>query len=268
MSGFIIGVLGCGVIGSAVTDGFTERAFDVRVHDIKLSSSMTDLLLCDVIFVCLPTPMLPDGGCDVSIVESELGQLHKLGFRGLVCIKSTVEPGTARELDSKYSELAITNCPEFLRERSALEDFLDYGLCIIGNDGEHKYSELLMKIHEPFTRKFKIVSLTEAEIIKYFHNTYNALRVVFANSFFDLSGFMNANYDEVLDAICERNSFSSDYLKCGENVRGFSGPCLPKDTKALAKFSEKNGLNLDIWKFILKENDKFEKTTFEGMREY
>ena len=87
-----IGILGCGAIGTAI--GNVHETFDQQVirHDIRLSTKLTDLLAADAILVCLPTPQMSSGQCDVSIVESELEKLQKLNYGGTVVMKSTVPP--------------------------------------------------------------------------------------------------------------------------------------------------------------------------------
>lgn len=261
----IIGIIGVGVIGGALKKAYRKEKYNVICHDIKLNTKINDLLNTDIIFVCLPTPMNKDGSCNISIIKREMKKLSKIKYQGIVCVKSTIPPGTSKLLKKNYKLLRIVNCPEFLRERYAYKDFINYGLCIIG--GENKRDiQIVKKIHRPFTNKFKVVSSTEAELIKYFHNTYNALRIVFANSYFNLSNFYSANYEKILDSVCLRNGYKKDYLKCNKSLRGFAGYCLPKDTNAIASIVKKNKLNLNIWSTIIKENNKFKKTVFSGMR--
>ena len=71
----------------------------------------------------------------------------------------------------------------------------------------------------------------------------------------------------MLDCAISRNSYNKEYLRVNDDLRGFAGPCLPKDTKAIASFCEKNSINTDIFKAILKDNDNRKKTVLEGMRE-
>ena len=263
----IIGILGCGVIGSAIYKAFKNKKFKVIGHDKKFQTKLKDLLSSKIIFVCLPTPINKSGASDLSILKREINKLSILKYTGIVCIKSTVPPGTSKSLKQKYKKMRIINCPEFLRERYAYKDFVNYGLCIIGSDYKNnKDIKFVKSLHKPFTKEFKVVTLTEAELIKYFHNTYNALRVVFANSFFDLTKFYSSNYDKVLEMVCLRNGITNKYLQCSKNIRGFAGYCLPKDTSSLSSIVKKNKLNLNIWKFILEENNKFKKTVFPGMR--
>lgn len=260
-----IGVLGKGVIGSAIYKAYKSKKFNVKFHDIKYQTTLTDIIKSNLIFVCLPTPMNKNGSCNINIINKEIKKLDSLSYKGIVCIKSTVPPGTSYNLKKKYPLLKIVNCPEFLRERSAYKDFINYGLCIIGSENRADIA-FIKKIHKPFTNKFKIVSLTEAELIKYYHNTFNALRIVFANSFFKVSSSFNADYNKILNSFCERNNITDEYLKSSKNLQGFGGYCLPKDTNAFNYMVKYKKLNLRIWETIVKENKKFKKTVFPGMR--
>ena len=80
---------------------------------------------------------------------------------------------------------------------------------------------------------------TEAEIIKYFHNVFNAMRIVFANEIYEICKYESINYENVLIGALERNDYSDSYLKVNDELRGYAGVCLPKDTKALAAYCKK-----------------------------
>jgi UDPglucose 6-dehydrogenase len=107
---------------------------------------------------------------------------------------------------------------------------------------------------------------TEAEILKYYSNTFNALRVVFANIMFELSNKLNSDYNKILSAFLLRKTASPDYLNCGPDLRGYGGMCLPKDVKAMANLCKKLGLPFDLLDAINNDNSKIKKTVFDGMR--
>ena len=111
------------------------------------------------------------------------------------------------------------------------------------------------------------LSVTEAELVKYFNNVYNSTLIIFANSFYELCKSLDANYSEVKNAATQRDHINDKYLDCNENLRGFGGVCLPKDTRALAALVEKNNLDVDFFKMLLSENKKYKTTTYEGMRD-
>ena len=97
-----IGIVGLGVVGAACKDGFEKLGHKVYGHDIKLYTSINDVLDTEVCYICVPTPSNEDGSCDISIVEDIVSQLNNLDYDGVVAIKSTVEPGTNKTFRNKY----------------------------------------------------------------------------------------------------------------------------------------------------------------------
>ena len=107
----------------------------------------------------------------------------------------------------------------------------------------------------------------EAEILKYYSNVFNALRIIFANEFYEVCEALGADYTKMKDAFILRITTTDMYLDVINNFRGYGGVCLPKDTAAMAALVKELGLNMDLFKAIEEENKKFKTTVFEGMRE-
>lgn len=261
-----LGVVGLGVVGQACFDSFKEIGNEVLGHDIKLDTSINDVMCAEIIYVCVPTPSNIDGSCNTSIVESVISELCDQKYKGVIAIKSTIEPGFTDRMIQKHENNNICFVPEFLRERCAKEDFLNYGTLVVGSENKD-IVDLIIKSHADVFSGVKIMSPSEAELVKYFHNTFNAMRVSFANSYYEISQYLNADYEKVLEGVLSRNDYSADYLKVNEDLRGFSGPCLPKDTNAISSFCLKNDLNTQIFKSILDDNERRKKTVFKGMRD-
>jgi len=262
-----IGIIGLGVVGSAVEYGMKNLGHEVCVHDIKLDTNIKDVLGCDISYICVPTPMNDDGSCDVGIVEKVVDELFEYKYDGIIAIKSTVKPGTTRELNKKYKNEKICFVPEFLRERCAISDFVEnHDLLIIGTENDSVYNKV-KKSHGKYPKKIRQVSVTEAEFCKYFNNIYNATLITFANSFYEVCKSHGVNYTIVKEAVVNRNHINDIYLDCNENVRGFGGVCLPKDTSAIASLAKELHLDIDFFKMILLENEKYKTTVFNGMRE-
>ncbi len=259
-----IGIIGLGVVGSACKFGFELVGHEVLHHDIKLESSITDILESRVVYVCVPTAMRKDGSCDTSVVESVINELSTLNYNGVIVLKSTVIPGTTEDLIEK-TRMNLAFVPEFLRERCAITDFTEnHDVCIIGARDDDSY-ELIKKCHGDLPKKFVQVDPTEAEFCKYFNNIYNAMLVVFANSFYEACTYKNVDYKKVKDAIVKRKHIPNNYLECNANFRGFGGMCLPKDLSAIAAMV-RHDTNIEFFDNLLKENDKYETTVFKGMR--
>jgi len=258
-----IGVLGCGVIGSAIASAHESFGQKVVRHDVLLGTRLDDLLDCQLIFVCLPTPQGFDGSCDLTVIREEIANLIRADYRGVVVMKSTVPPGTGRELCQR-ARFSYVACPEFLREHNAVDDYLSQRAHVIGFIGDLPPEITLC--FEPLRSRFIHVSLEEAELAKYFHNTYNAWRVVFANAFNELSEAYSADYSKVLNSVVTLTNIRDDYLRSSVALRGFGGPCLPKDTEALAYLARTRGLRSNVWEICLRENYKWETTLIPGMR--
>lgn len=261
-----IGIVGLGVIGSAAQYGFKKLGHKVKVHDIKLNTELKDLLDSEIIYICVPTPSHEDGSCNVSIVESVVDNLHVLNFNNIIAIKSTVEPGTTEKLINIYKNELICFVPEFLRERCAISDFTEnHDLLAIGTNNSMVYDKI-KESHGNYPKNIKQISPTEAELLKYYSNIFNAMRIIFANEMYELANRLHADYSNIKDAYCLRNT-KDMYLDVNENFRGYGGVCLPKDTKAIAALCKKLGLDLKLFDMIDSENNKFKTTVYENMRE-
>jgi UDPglucose 6-dehydrogenase len=214
----------------------------------------------DAVFICVPTNTLEDGTCDTSAVDWALEQLNEFYYEKLVVIKSTMTPGTTDEFCKKYINLNICFIPEFLRQDHATEDYLEQQQqLIVGCDRDDVF-EMVKTLHQDFSKDFFRVSHTEAEFTKYFVNTFNSLRIVFANVFYESCQRLGADYNKVLSAAITRQVIAHDsYLKCSEQLRGFGGKCLPKDTEAFAEFLKQHNVHNTLFDAILNDNNTFIK---------
>ena len=256
-----IGIVGLGVVGSTVRHGFRKLGHSVTVHDIKLDTRLDDLQGMEITFICVPTPQSKSGRVDTSIVREVVRDLlGRLDYKGIVAIKSTVEPGTTEALMSEYPDHRICFVPEFLRERCAISDFVDgHELCIIGTYDSQVY-DLVKTAHGHYPRCFARLSPTEAEVSKYFSNTYHAMLITFANAFYQICERMGADYTIMKNAITKLKSIGDHYLDCNRELRGFGGACLPKDTHAIVALVEQLGLDIDILRAITSDNAKYPKS--------
>lgn len=261
-----IGIIGYGIVGKAVGQSLEKIGNVIVPHDITMNTNIEDTLETDICFLCVPTPSNEIGECDTSIVESVVKDLNSINYKGLICIKSTVTPGTTDNLARKYPDLDLAFVPEFLRERCAEKDFQEnHDVCVVGCLKEEHF-KLIKESHGKYPRNFIMVTPAEAEISKYFNNIYNVTHIILANSFYEVCNHLGANYENVKNAVLLRDHISDNYIDCKEDLRGFGGVCLPKDTAAMDKFCEKSNLNVDFFKSLLSENKKYKTTVFKGMR--
>jgi len=271
-----IGIVGVGVVGGAVKYGMEKLGHKVSSHDITLGTKLKDVYDTDLCFICVPTPQSEDGSCDSSIVEEVVDQLKELRYCGLIAIKSTVAPGTTQRIARKYfnpskgcvyaDDHKICFVPEFLRERCAISDFTEnHDVCVIGCESDAHF-ELIKRAHGKYPKQFIKMNLTEAELSKYFSNVFNAMRVVFANGFYDVCRQLGARYSVIKDAVVQRPTLLDLYLDCNEKFRGFAGVCLPKDTAAFAKLADDLGVDASIFRAIVEDNRLYKATVSKGMR--
>jgi UDPglucose 6-dehydrogenase len=264
-----IGVIGKGFVGSAVFEGLGQLDNIMSFHDPKYDTCIEDIKDTEIVFICVPTDMRDNGTCDTSVVELVLENLTNIKYCGSVAIKSTVIPGTTKKLQKQFQKLNLCCVPEFLRERSALTDFiLEHDVLVIGTN-DNKISKRVIKAYGNLPKQVRVVSPTEAELCKYFNNVFNALRVTFANGFYDICRNLDADYQKIYDAMIQRNNIDGHYLRASKSMRGFGGYCLPKDTSAFAKlvnqiYGEGNGPR--IFGSIVEDNNLYKPTVFKGMR--
>lgn len=194
-------------------------------------------------------------------------QLSNHYYKGIIAIKSTIIPGTTDSLINKYPLLNILFIPEFLHERSALDDLLNSKLCLIGSYNEDNYLKIV-KIFKNIYKNFKLVTPLEAELTKYFQNVYNTSKILFANAFYEVCRKNNVNYDNIIKTLKSKDEIDTSYLLCNNNMRGPSGPCLVKDTLAFNQYVK--SLNLSpspkIFQTLVDDMCIYPKTVIDGTR--
>jgi UDP-glucose 6-dehydrogenase len=148
-----------------------------------------------------------------------------------------------------------------------VEDFVNnHELLAVGTDDSQIY-EIVVKSHGMLPKHTSMLNSTEAEVLKYFSNVFNAVRVVFSNNIYEICKSMGLDYTKIKDTYLLRNTASPDYMDVNEDLRGYGGQCLPKDTKALDALVKHLGLDLKLFETIDKDNQQFKRTVFPGMRD-
>lgn len=261
-----IGILGLGVIGSACKYGFEKLGHKVFGYDPKIENTkFEDVLDTDIVYICVPTPSMDDGSCDVSIVTKSVIKLKEHNYKGIVAIKSTVRPTTTDDL-WRTTGLNICFVPEFLRERCAIADFTEnHNLLAVGTRSKEVF-EVVKECHGIYPNNYVMLGPTEAELLKYYSNAFNAMKVIFANEMYEVCQASGADYSKIKSAFIKRRTAIDLYLDVNDNFRGYGGGCLPKDTLALATYIKELKLDLNLFDTINNENKKFKTTVFDGMR--
>ncbi len=224
----------------------------------------------EVVFICVGTPPLPDGGADLSQVEEAGISIAKaLKQYTVVVNKSTVPVGTAQRLKEiitkespKGTEFSVASCPEFLREGSALSDSLNPDRIVIGT-GNDRAKEQLLKVHEALPGQRVCCSIETAEMIKYASNAFLATKISFINEIANLCDEVGANVDDVAKGMGLDPRIGKGFLKAGI---GYGGSCFPKDTRALYSIALKNHYEFKLLKSVIEVNNDQRKKFFQKIQ--
>ena len=263
-----IGIVGLGVVGSAIKTGFEKLGHDIVCHDLKLQTTLQDVTDSEILFLCVPTPQGDDGSCDTTIITGILTELSANNYKGIVAIKSTVECGFTRSSIEKFKNLTICFVPEFLRERCAVDDFINnHNLLAVGTHDKFVFDKVV-EAHGHYPKDSVKLKPTEAEILKYYNNVFAAYKIIFANIMSEVCNKLDCDYTTVKDAFVKFGRCKDTYLDVNENLKGYGGICLPKDVKAMAKLLDKLEIDFDTFKSIDRDNSKLKITVFNGMRKH
>jgi len=262
-----IGIVGLGAVGTANKHGFEYLGHSVIGHDIRLDTTINDVLDTEITFLCVPTPQADDGSCDTSIIESVIKELNLYKYKGIVAIRSTVVPGFTQRMIDTYKNLTICFVPEFLRERCAADDFINnHKLLAVGTHDIWVHRKLV-RAHGDLPEHTEHLTPNEAEVLKYYNNVYAALRVTFSNVMYEICEKLDCDYTTIKNAYIKTGKAIDMYLDVNPSLRGYGGMCLPKDTQAIAALLQELNLDYDLIQSIHNDNSKFKKTVFNGMRD-
>jgi UDPglucose 6-dehydrogenase len=227
-----------------------------------------------VVFVAVGTPEGPNGDPDLSHVESVARSLAEyVDEYKVIVTKSTVPIGTGRwirtlieENQKKKIKFDIVSNPEFLREGSAIEDFMRPNRVVIGADSEHA-AAIVKDIHRPLyliETPFVVTSLETAELIKYASNAFLATKISFINEIANLCEKVGADVQDVARAMGLDKRIGPKFLHAGP---GFGGSCFPKDVLALARIGERHGSRMRILESVLEVNRKQRELVLQKLEE-
>jgi len=248
-----VGVIGNGFVGNAIYENFKERDAAVKVFDVlpeKTVDSYDDVISSDFIFVCLPTPMMKDGKCDISYVTTFFEGVPK-NQKGLFVLKSTVPIGTTKNISKSRPDLRIVHNPEFLTAVNAKSDFLNCDRNVFGGQ-QDDCKELIDFLFEVFpewiTSSYYVVSSDESETIKYFSNCYLSVKISYFNNVFETCEKLGMDYDTVRNAITDDVRIGKYHTNVPgpDGKLGYGGYCFPKDINALIHTLNEMGVNSEL----------------------
>lgn len=281
-------IVGTGYVGMACVVGLAELGYDVHGYDIQLDrierlragttpyreNGIEELLqkhlasgrvhffdelgkaACDaeVVIITVGTPPREDGSADLSALEAAIQALANVRFssRPTVVIRSTVPPGSTDAMAPAIERWGeVVYAPEFLREGSALADFLSPDRLVVGSETPSQ-AVPYVRLFESLRRPVVFTSRVNAELIKCCSNAFLALKISFANEVANLCDAIGATADDVLRGVGYDRRIGAEFLSPGI---GFGGPCFEKDVRSIDHVARTYHSGRELFSATLRVND-------------
>ncbi|HEX9943808.1 MAG TPA: UDP-glucose/GDP-mannose dehydrogenase family protein [Thermoanaerobaculia bacterium] len=222
------------------------------------------------VFIAVGTPPKSDGSADLTFIREVASSIaqHLNGYK-IIVTKSTVPIGTGKMIEAMVREgagskhrFAVVSNPEFLREGSAIEDFMNPDRVVIGTRDE-RAAELMRDVYSPLASAgvpFIVTDVETAELIKYASNGFLATKISFINEVAQICEAWGANVEVVAKGMGLDSRIGPKFLSAGP---GFGGSCFPKDTRAAAQIARDQGLRFRIIEAVLEVNEATQKRMTE-----
>jgi len=282
---FKFGIIGNGFVGKA-TRLLASKNHEVKIYDVNPEKCyppniiLGDLTDCHIIFVAVPTPSNPDGSCHLELVKSVVKNIRALNIRAHIVIRSTVTIGTCDELGCYFM-------PEFLTEKKWAEDVCQCRNWIVGITQPNFVSDTVDNANSDFMEKITalindardegiiqynnitFVSNKEAEMIKYYRNTFLAVKVSYSNEIYEFCRTKGIDYETVCRVATQDDRIGSSHTVVpGHDGRfGFGGTCFPKDTHSLLYQFEMVGLKSYILRSAVQRNNEHDRPEKDWMND-
>ena len=262
-----IGIVGNGFVGKA-TSLFQCDEIEVLVYDIiptacsPIGTTMDDINNCDLIFICVPTPLNYDGSCKTDIIDSVLSKITN----PYTIIRSTIPIGFSKSKNCYFM-------PEFLTELNWKNDFISNKCWVVGllDVNPPQDVEFIDRISTLITTSFLNKSIEhnsvlfctteEAELAKLVKNSFLANKVSFFNEIYDLAKSFGIDYENVTDIVSLDERIGSSHMKVPghDGKKGFGGCCLVKDSMNVFNLMTNKNLNSLVLENVLYRNEYFDR---------
>jgi UDPglucose 6-dehydrogenase len=292
-----VGVIGVGWVGLVTAACFAElghrviardivaekvealRAGELPIHEpglgellasnrerITFTTEMAELLEgARLLFVCVDTPPTYSGDADLGRVMSVVEELDDEGQHALV-MKSTVPVGTGRKIQRDLDRTAYVSCPEFLREGSAVEDFLHPDRVVIGADaGSEWAADAVAELYAPVGGELVRTDVSSAEMIKLASNNFLATKISFINEIANVCEEVGADVHEVARGMGLDERIGPKFLQAGI---GFGGSCFGKDVSALRKLAANTGYHFQLLNAVVEVNELQKRRVITKLRRH
>jgi UDPglucose 6-dehydrogenase len=282
-----IGVIGTGYVGLVTAAGFAEVGNEVHCIDIDadkiarlqrgeipiyepglaelvernrdrlhFSTDIADALEhARLLFVAVGTPPTYSGDADLSAVHAVVDSMPASNGHAIV-MKSTVPVGTGRSIKRIFGErgkegFRYVSCPEFLKEGSAVPDFLEPDRVVVGDDGDWA-GDAVVDLYAPLEAPLVRTDIASAEMIKLAANAFLATKISFINEIANVCEVTGANVTEVARGIGLDDRIGAKFLQAGV---GFGGSCFPKDVSALKQLAGNSGYHFQLLNAVIEVNE-------------
>ena len=240
---------------------------------IEFSTNYDSIAEADVVFMAVGTPSGDDGNADLKYLYAALDSLVPMMHENIIIVlKSTVPIGTGKAVKNYLAERVnetfyVVNNPEFLKEGSAVNDFMKPERVVIGTDSDFAF-KVMEELYEPFNRQISRtirMSNLSAEVVKYAANCFLATKISFMNEIARLCDKTGADVEEVRHGISTDSRIGTQFLYPGP---GYGGSCFPKDVKALIYKAKELGLDFKIVTATEEVNAEQKLYMFEKVQEH
>jgi UDPglucose 6-dehydrogenase len=292
-----IGVIGVGWVGLCTAACFAELGHDVYARDIlpeKVESlsrgevtihepGLPELLVKNaerlhfttdmgevldnarLLFCCVDTPPTYSGDADLSRVESVLDELGGSTEHAIV-MKSTVPVGTGRSIARRYPDLGYISNPEFLKEGTAVKDFMQPDRVVVGSEsGSDEFAGRVAALYEPLGAPVVRTDVASAEMIKLASNAFLATKISFINEIANVSEELGADVNEVARGMGLDDRIGPKFLRAGI---GYGGSCFPKDVSALKQLAGNSGYHFQLLTAVIEVNELQKRRTIGKLQKH
>jgi UDPglucose 6-dehydrogenase len=279
-----VGVIGVGWVGLVTAACFAELGHEVIARDIlpekvealsrgevaihepgledllrrnaeriTFTTDMNELLeRARLLFVCVDTPPTYSGDADLSRVRAVVQELPE-GSDHVLIMKSTVPAGTGESIRRDMPELAYVSCPEFLKEGTAVEDFMHPDRVVVGSDpGDEEAADAVEELYKPLGGEILRADVASAEMIKLASNAFLATKISFINEIANVCEEVGADVGQVAQGMGLDSRIGSSFLRAGI---GYGGSCFPKDVSALKMLAGNTGYHFQLLTSVIEVNE-------------
>ncbi|MBN2470362.1 MAG: UDP-glucose/GDP-mannose dehydrogenase family protein [Anaerolineae bacterium] len=245
---------------------------NVRAGRLSFTTNYEEALEgAEFAFICVGTPEGVDGEADLQYVRMAAETIARTMKQPLIIInKSTVPVGTGdwvsdivQETQLQPIDFAVVSCPEFLREGSAIGDFMNPDRTVLGSENQAA-ADAVAQLHLPLRAPIVVTDLRTAEMIKYASNAFLATKISFINEIANICESLGADVEEVARGMGFDKRIGPRFLNAGV---GYGGSCFPKDVKALKYMAQLRGKHPQLLEAVIDINDFQRKTAVLKVRE-